>query len=349
MLNLEQIIQIVQTDLFPQKINRKIFKNLKVMFLTSGCWNPYPVLENGIEEAFREVVKELFVVNPTDNIVQHAQNSKPDLFLVFHGFCNPIPKSTIEAIRDMGIKTVIWFTDDPYYTDLTKTLAPWYEHVFTQEINCISYYHDIGCNSVHYVPLAVNEKIFFPKSVELQYQTDILFVGVAFDNRIRLFDSIAQYLLKKNVRIIGPWWERMHNYYLLKDKIELVWKSPEETANYYRGAKIVINLHREHNDSANNQNSKNINAISINPRTLEVAACGAFQLTDERPGLSCFYTVGKDIDIYHSSEELVQKIDYYLTHEHIRETLAKNALVKTTKENTFKNRVEQLLQVLYRN
>lgn len=33
----------------------------------------------------------------------------------------------MDQIREMGTKTAIWFADDPYFTDLTKRIAPHYE------------------------------------------------------------------------------------------------------------------------------------------------------------------------------------------------------------------------------
>jgi spore maturation protein CgeB len=318
--------------------------NSKILLIKSGNDAPYPPLEHSIIKTLKNVVRKLKVVTPADDLINISTRLKPDLAIHFSPVIS-LEINQIEELKKLGIKTALWLTDDPYYTDITKLKAPLFDVVFTQEMNCVPVYQLFGCRNVHFLPLAADPDVFHPKTVNSKYQSDILFVGSAFWNRVNLFDSIAEYLNSKNFLIMGQNWERLKNYELLKDKILDTWASPEETASYYNGAKIVINNHRSHDDSSINFNSRNIKAISVNPRTFEISACGAFQLTDVREDLTSFYTPGVDLATYDSPYTLIQKIEYYLSHEAERNAIALNGLKKTRTNHTFLNRINQLLDI----
>lgn len=319
--------------------------NCRILYVTAGKMEPYSPLDKAIVEGLNGLVSELLVVNPNQDVVSIAANFRPDLLLVFDSI-NSFPSENADAIRSFGIKTAVWFADDPYYTDITQDVAPHYDYVFTHELNCIPFYQQFGCTQVHYLPLAVNPREFYPRHVSPEFRSEICFIGSAFQNRVQFFDKIAPYLARKNTIISGFWWDRLKNYSLLKDKIRLgVWMSPEETANYYNGAKIVINLHRSHDDETFNINSRKIEAVSLNPRTFEISGSGTLQITDMRQDLVSFFTPGKDIETYGSPEELVDKIEHYLNHEDERREISLRSYHRIRSEHTYRKRLTRLLQI----
>ena len=123
-----------------------------------------------------------------------------------------------------------------------------------------------------------------------------------------VFNQLAPYLATKRIIISGIWWERLKQYRLLAPQIQLnTWMPPDQTATFYNGAKIVINMHRAYDDQSYNYNSRRISGASPNPRTFEISGCGAFQLTDIRDDLVNFYTPDYDIVTYASLEEMLQQ------------------------------------------
>ncbi|MGM0882785.1 MAG: glycosyltransferase family protein [Bacillota bacterium] len=60
----------------------------------------------------------------------------------------------------------------------------------------------------------------------------------------------------------------------------------------------------------------------------EIAACGTLQLTDIRADLDRFYTPGEEIVTYASPQEMIEKNEYYLHHEHERQTIALRCTVR---------------------
>jgi spore maturation protein CgeB len=321
-------------------------RKIKVLFVKSGNGMPYPPLENSIVKALNQCVRDVKVVTLKHDLVNISKSYMPDIALFFSSGVY-LEHYKIEGLKRLGIKTIHWFTDDPYYFDYTKFKASFFDVIFTQEKSCVAHYKSSGCKNVHFLPLAANLDVFQPKEVEDKYKSDILFIGNAFRNRVNLFDSIADYLYRKDTKIVGNNWERLKNYSLLRPKIYSSWATPEETAKYYNGAKIVLNIHRLHDDSLINYNSNKIKATSVNPRTFEISACGAFQLTDIRKDLPTFYTPGVDISMYKSPQELLEKIEYYLSHEQERRTIALNGLNKTRELHAYRNRINELLDKIW--
>jgi len=318
-------------------------RNVKVLFIPQG----FPAIDNGAASGLERCVGELIVGSPSGMAAQAAVH-KPHLVLVMNGL-HVFPQdhlAQIDTIRKLGIKTAIWFADDPYFTDETAAIAPHYDFVATHEQGCIDFYKSLGCPNVFYMPLAVNAELFRPQPVPPSYRSDVCFVGTGFWNRIRFFDRLAPYLAGKKVVIAGGKWERMAKFRLLQNQIIGSGVPVEESIKYYNGAKIVINLHRGWEHSEDNRNSRGIKGLSVNPRTYEIAACGAFQLTDVRQDLPLHYAPGIDIATYNSPEELAGRIDYYLKHEDERRALAYNGLKRTLQQHSFVVRADQLLSRL---
>lgn len=320
---------------------------LNVLYVGSNNGLPYVPIDHGIVEALGSLVREVRHCVPTDDIVGLVQAWRPHLVLVLD-CVHSVTVDRVDAIRSLGVKTAVWFPDDPYYTDVTVHVSLHYDYVFTSELNMVQFYNELGCPQVYYLPFATSTSVFRPSKMEPAYRSEICFLGTAYWNRVALFDSIADYLAERNVVIVGYWWDRLKNYSRLKDKIRLgAWLTPQETLKYYCGAKIVMNLHREPGDPSINQNSFAIPALSVNPRTFDICSSGAFQLTDVRDDLHSLYMAGHEVSTFSSTSDLIYKLDYYLHHEEERRQIALRGLSRTLQHHTFLARLQRLLQAVW--
>ncbi|WP_246066770.1 CgeB family protein [Paenibacillus koleovorans] len=314
---------------------------VSVLYVKTGLW-AYAPLDEGVIDALRGLVRDVHIAAPTDDVAAIASTVGADLVLALNSV-ECLPVRHVDALRELGIKTAAWFTDDPYYSDVTGDLAPHYDYVFTLEESCVPFYRDRGCAEAHFLPFGVNTAMYEPKRVTASYRYDIVFIGSAFWNRVAYFDRLAPYLRGKRVFIAGYWWDRLKHYSLLADRIRLgYWVSSEETASFYNGAKIVINMHRAIDDESN-RNSRRLPAQSVNPRSFEIGACGTLQLTDGRVGLPQAYEAGREIAVYGSPEELIERVEHYLNHEEERRETAYRSLHRTMEEHTYLSRVSRLL------
>ncbi|WP_028547603.1 CgeB family protein [Paenibacillus sp. UNC451MF] len=318
--------------------------DLSVLCVTSGMGLPFSPIDHAVIEALKKQVRELHICSPKDDLVKLTSQLRPQLVLVLFGM--HVTTEVVNSVRSLGSTTAIWYSDDPYYSDITRLTAIHYDYVFTNELSCIEFYQLQGCRKVYHLPLAVDLNVFRPKRVDTGYFSDVCFIGSAYWHRVGFFNRIAPYLARRNVKIFGWWWERLEQYSKLSHNIRNEWLSPEETDKYYNGAKIVINLHRSPYDETFNKNSTRVKALSSNPRTFEICGSGAFQLTDARQDLPNLYGPGQELATYSSAEELIEKIEYYLHHEEERNDLALKGLQRTLRDHTFDHRVAVLLNVL---
>ncbi|MFC0329323.1 glycosyltransferase [Paenibacillus sepulcri] len=319
---------------------------IHVLFVATGKGFPYSPLDEAIANTLRSMVGQLSVTNSTEPVSDIAKQLRPDLVIVLDGLQFNVYHA--DEMRRAGIRTAIWFTDDPYYTDITGPLSLHFDEVFTLELNCVEMYRNLGCPRVYYLPLGAYPAEFRPRNPKLTQRHEICFVGSAYVNRLAFFDQITRYLATKDTLISGIWWERLKDFKLMSKHIELGrWMGPGETADTYNGAKIVINMHRAHDDETFNNNSAAVTAVSPNPRTFEISACAALQLTDIRSDLGSFYTPGVDIVTYSSPQEMVDKIEYYLHHEDERREIAMRGMYRTMTEHTYVHRLDMMLGILF--
>ena len=81
-------------------------------------------------------------------------------------------------------------------------------------------------------------------------------------------------------------------------------------------------------------------------RIFDVCGCGGFLLTNYQNELPLYYEIGKEVETFTSEEEFIDKIQFYLTHEKERRTIAENALKRTAQEHTYIHRISKLIKTL---
>lgn len=245
------------------------FQRLHVLYVSSGKGFPYSPLDEAIMATLQGMVAHVTLSDPRQPVSQVALETRPDLVLVLDGM--DIPIEHIDAIRQAGIQTAIWLTDDPYYTDMTLEMVSHFDHVFTLELNCVELYRQHGRVRALYAlrrfyqPLLPDHNPFSAETGCQLYRLGIL------EPRVLLQPDHAA-PMSHNTVFNGIWWDRLPDYTAYGEKIELGrWMSPQETNDVYNGTKIVINLHRSHEDDSVNNNQIKIPPASPNPRTFEIA------------------------------------------------------------------------------
>lgn len=82
----------------------------------------------------------------------------------------------------------------------------------------------------------------------------------------------------------------------------------------------------------------------IPQRVWDIMAVGGFCLTNYQAEIDDYFEIGKDIEVYHNLEELMEKIDYYLKHEEARVRIAMNGYKKVRKLHSYEKRLEDILK-----
>ena len=77
-------------------------------------------------------------------------------------------------------------------------------------------------------------------------------------------------------------------------------------------------------------------------RAFDILGSGGFLLSNFQADFLDDYVPGEDFDYYESKEDLLSKIDYYLTHEDERIAIAKSGHDKVAAGHTFRHRVREM-------
>lgn len=102
-------------------------------------------------------------------------------------------------------------------------------------------------------------------------------------------------------------------------------KLPREISQHMRGAVWGMQMYRS---LANTRVNLNIHIDlarneAANMRLFEATGVGAFLLTDDKPNLRNYFEPGRELETFRSTDEMVEKIRYYLDHESERRAIAK--------------------------
>jgi spore maturation protein CgeB len=316
---------------------------MKILFITSGHEGIYSWFEAWIHAELKKKyeVKFFQCEKGFTTLKTDLESFKPEIALSLIG---NFPTDSILWLKQQGIKTAVWLTEDPYFMDRTLPLIKHYDYMFTIDTAALEVYREKGHKQVYHLPLATNPEVFRPRQVEETFKSDICLVGYPYPDRVNFVKLLLRYTPYK-IRIVGDWGNLLRKYKRYPNlSMKKGWVSPDLVANYYNGAKIVLNTHRPYNEK-HNQNQSGIVGKSINNRTFDVAACAAFQIIEYKEGLSDHFEEEKEIVSFRSFEELVKKIHYYIQLDAIRNDIAIKARARVLKEHTFEHRLEKMVSI----
>lgn len=81
-------------------------------------------------------------------------------------------------------------------------------------------------------------------------------------------------------------------------------------------------------------------------RAFDIIGAGGFLLTNYQTDFDDCYVAGEDYVYYESPQDMLQKIDYYLSHDKERSEIAENGFRKTEQYHTYECRVKEILEYL---
>ena len=275
----------------------------------------------------------------SEAVMAKCETFKPDL--VFALAQSPLTIECLKRLKNNNIPTAYWFVEDFRLMSYWKNIAGYYDYFFViQKGDFSDEMKKAGVKNCRYLPLAASPDVH--KRVELSdderdyYGSEVSFVGAGYYNRRLLFKG----LLDHDFKIWGSEWDINSPLgRCVQRAAERV--DTDETVKIFNASKININLH-----SSTYHNGVNPFGDFVNPRTFEIAACGAFQLVDRRSELAELFEIGKEVIVFKDLEDLKQKISYYLNHPAERERIAENARKRVLKEHTYERRMCEMLEYL---
>ena len=310
----------------------------------------HPVFEKIDQGPYDQAIKEQMFARMIDTIdaelMTEVERYKPDLVLAIAQ--SPIHDHTVLKLKAKGIAVAYWFVEDYRFRQYWAKKAPLYDFFFTiqRDDYLKARFSTMNHMHWHYLPLGCDPMIHKPWkpsfSAQQPFRCRIGFMGAPYRNRIKVFEALSHL----DLGIWGEGWNCMKLSQGLKTRIREGSRriTPQESVKIYCSADIVLNLH----------SSALTDGISetgdfVNPRTFEVAACGGFQLTDNRKELADVFSPVEEIIVFQDLEELPELIDYWLSHPHKRKMIAQKAQRRAWRDHSYKLRAEQIIATIEAN
>ncbi len=95
-----------------------------------------------------------------------------------------------------------------------------------------------------------------------------------------------------------------------------------------------------------NMTSKPIRS-GIPLRIFDILACGGFVLTNYQSDLMEYFVQGEDMDIYSGTEELEEKLDYYMSHGSVCREMADAGYKKAVRYHTYPIRLNEMFELAF--
>ena len=283
-----------------------------------------------LEHSFLNVVSQA--------VLAKAETFQPDLVLAMAQA--PLTRQALKRLRKDGVPTAMWFVEDFRLFTYWESFAPFYD-VFAviQKEPLLSKLQAIGMANALYLPLAADPDFHTPlalSSVERRlYGSDVSFLGAGYPNRRMAFRELLAFVPK----IWGSDWEgdEVLSPYLQR-KGERI--SSEDAVKIFNATAVNLNLH-----SSVSAKELVSHGDFVNPRTFELAMCGAFQLVDERELLPELFAPDELVR-FTSMEQLQSAIRHYLEHPEERQAIAQRARTRALAEHTYQARMRTLLDFM---
>jgi len=275
-------------------------------------------------------------------IAAKAADFQPDMVLALAQA--PLSPNAIKNLQSLKVPIAFWFVEDFKTLTYWKDIASSYDYFFTiQRGEIFEELKSLGLNNYYYLPQAclpdLHRTIPLSPKEKRQFSANISFMGAGYYNRTQSFPRLLQHDFKiwgTEWNLESPLGSRVQN----KNKRI----SSETIVKIYNAGKININLH-----SSTYHLGVNPKGDFVNPRTFEIAACGGFQLVDDRTELVELMIPGSEVATFCSIDELCEKVDYYLKNEDEAKSIATMGKIRVLKEHTFQHRMREMLIHIFRN
>lgn len=191
-------------------------------------------------------------------------------------------------------------------------VAKFFDGVFVAQKDYVPVFRDtVGHDQVYWLPLAAAADVHRMHCVERTL--DVGFVG----NVSRAHGPTAR------VRRL----KLLENRYQTNDFYQGY--LPDQVGRVYSESRIVFNTSI---------------AGDVTMRVFEGTACGALLLTDSvANGLEDLFELGHEIVVFQDDQDLIDKIDYYLSHPEEREQIARAGYERTVSCHTYQHRVQSMV------
>lgn len=302
------------------------------LFNIQDVFSIHPRLDRYTRHACRVVVREPERLRE-GALLRMMRDYRPELVLVLLG--NSVSPKTIAEIRKASrCPIVCWCQDAITSLGRQYLIGAQYDVVFVKDMYIVDFLaRMVGHKYVHYLPEACSPSVHKRVSVEGDerpyYAADICTFGTLYYYRQAILEPLRRYRLKVWGQVPDWMVNTLGDAHMGRGVYE------EEKCKAIGCSHIVLNtLHFAEIDG-------------LNCRAFEVAGCGGFQLMSYSAAVSRHFEIGKEVEVFRTRDELLDKVDYYLERPETCRLIAEAGQRRAYMEHTYEKRLEELISVTF--
>ena len=250
----------------------------------------------------------------------------------------PLILPALEHLRRKKFLTAMWFVENYRHLTYWQQLAAGYDFWFViQQEPCIAALKQAGAKDVRYLPMAADPSMHRPLELTQdereEYGSDVSFVGAGYANRREIFPRLLGH--DWTFKLWGNEWDGATalTSILQRNGARI---DTDTCQKVFNASAVNLNLHSWAGAGLDPDGD------FVNPRTFELASCGAFQLTDRRSLMPDLFTAS-EVATVSSSEALPGEITRWLREPEQRVAMAAQARQRVLAEHTYVHRMRALL------
>lgn len=261
------------------------------------------------------------LVDLNNQLCEYAINFSPDLIWVEKVLT--IQPNVYQKLRKSLPNTkIVFYSEDDIFmrhnrSVLLRKSLPIFDLVFTTKPRNVQELPQLGAKKVFCIYQAYDRNVHRPIDVtpaeQAKWGGDVSFVGTFERDRAEQMLYVAEQGIV--VHVWGPnWqaWKKEHaNLRIVRRAIY-----NEEFVKVLCSSKINLNFLRKANRDLHTS------------RSLEIPACGAFMLTERTKEHQELFIEDKETAFFETVSELVEKIQYYLSHDEERSQIAQSGRIR---------------------
>ncbi len=254
----------------------------------------------------------------------------------------PLNPPVLEELRRRDVVSAFWFVEDHRLFAYWKTVAPAYDYFFTiQRGAFLAEAQRLVGRHAMYLPCAADPAVHRPLVVSAEEREEfgapVSFVGAGYRNRRIAFRP----LLDLGLKVWGSDWEGSGQVgaHVQRNGVRI---STADAVKIFNTSAVNLNLH-----SSTYVDGVDPRGDFVNPRTFELAACGAFQLVDERALLPEHFLPGRELAIFGDASEMRERVQHYLARPDERAAIVAAGRARVLAEHTYRHRMEAMLAEIY--
>jgi spore maturation protein CgeB len=249
----------------------------------------------------------------------------------------PLSVGALRSLRRRGMLTAYWFCEDYRVRPVWRELATAVDAFFPIQAGPFSgALASLGAAPMPVLPMAAaRDACLMPEPETCERR--LSFFGAPYANRVALFEALADLPLE----LYGEGWGQAAGP-LLKSMVKDGSRLDEAQGfELFRSSAVNLNLH-----SSPFHQGIDPRGDYVNPRTYEIAACGAFQLVDRRRDLPAAFTEGTEVAAFSTVAELREQLLRWTADPEGRKRLALASRRRVMEEHTYEHRLEAAMRAM---